>query len=136
MSYGNKKLVRMVMDEFDFGADANEVYSFRLPYDEHGNAQKGRLVNIGVMVTETFSCNSTVASVELGESGDTDAYAKLEIADGTADEDCYDVTDDTDAILDEDIPSGTLLEVNLTQSTDGSGDAGKGMPFFDIYVWA
>ena len=135
MSYPDKRLIRMIFDEYDFGNDANEVFSFRLPYDEHGVAQKGRLVNVGVMVTEVFACDSTVASVRVGTAGNNDAFAELNIPDATADEDCYDVSDDTDAILDEDIPADTLVEVNLIQSTDASSDTGKGIPFIDIYVW-
>lgn len=139
MSYSKKQLVRMTFPEHDFGAGA-EVYSFRLPYDEHGNAQQGRLVNVGVMcITETWANDgdgsAPVGGVQIGTADDNDAYAKLVVADATADEDCYDVTDDTDAILDEDIPSGTLVEVNLVQCTDSGTAAGIGMPFVDFYVW-
>jgi hypothetical protein len=135
MSYGDKKLVRVNFPEFDFGADANETYCFRLPKDEHGNNQQGELVNIGLSITETFACDGTAASVELGSTSDADAYAKLTIADAAADNDCFDVSDDTDAIISANIAAGALLKVTLTQSTDGSSDAGKGMPFFDFYVW-
>lgn len=135
MSYSEKRLVRVTLPEFDFGNDANEKYSFRLPKNTDGNSMQGQLVKIGVMVTETFACSTTPAAIELGIATNADEYAKLNIADEAADADCFDETDDTDAIIKDDIPADTLLEVNLTQATDASADAGKGMPFFDFWVW-
>ena len=134
MSYSNKHLFVKTFPEHDFGAGA-EIYSFRLPLNEHGVAMKGRLVNAGVHITETFANDQGGGTLQIGTAADNDAYALVNIADGAADEDCYDVTDDTDAILEEDIAAGTLIEVNCTQSTDSSTAAGKGMPFVEIYCW-
>lgn len=125
--YDSKLLGTYCFDEFDFGGDANEVFSFRGP-----TGHRGRLIQIGVAVTEEFACSTTPANIQLGTAADNDAYALLSIPDETADEDFYDQTDDTDAILNADIPADTLLEVNLTQSTDGSADAGKGKPVIVI----
>jgi hypothetical protein len=133
--YGDKQLFRMVFPEYDFGADADEVMSFRLPVRDDGTAMQGQLVNIGVMVTETFACTTTAASVSIGTAADADAYAKLNIADTTADLDFFDKSDDTDAIIADDIAAATLVQVTFTQGTDDSADAGKGYLVLDFYVW-
>lgn len=135
MGYSDKQLVRVNLPLFDFGGAAVETMSFRLPNDEHGNAMQGRVVGVGVMVTEVFAADTTPGTVELGTAADADAYAKLSIPDGTADNDCFDVTDDTDAIITEAIASGTLLKVTLTNGTDASAVTGQGIPYFDIYCW-
>ena len=135
MSYGEKRLVRMVFDEKDFAAGSAEVISFRLPYDEHGNATQGRLVNIGISVTELFANSLGTGGVSLGISGDEDKFADLIVPATQADETVCDVLVDPDAIILADIPADTLVEMNYTLSTDGSTIAGKGIPFVDIYVW-
>jgi len=123
--YDEYQTMTICLPEFDFGADADETMSFRIP-DEY----TAELIKIGVMVTETFACDSTAASVELGTASDSDAYAKLNIADAAADNDCYDETDDTDAIISANIAANALVRVTLSQSVDGTADAGKGVPFF------
>jgi len=128
--YDDRKIFTVTLAEFDFGNNADETVNFRLP-----PGYQGKLIQIGVMVTETFACDSTVASVGLGTSSDADAYALLNIADGAADNDFYDQTDDTDAIISEDIAAGALLRATLTQSTDGSSDAGKGYPVFTFEIF-
>jgi len=136
MSYSNKQLIRINFPSFDFGDTGSETMSFKIPKDEHGNDQKARLVDIGLMVTETFVTTTLEGAIEVGTAGDNDAYGKLNITDSTADEACFNVDNDTDAILDEDIPSGTLVEMNFTCGTTGAGTlAGKGIPYVDIYVW-
>ena len=129
MSYDKVKTITYTLDNYDFGATADESFSFRLP-----TGYTGRLVKIGVMVTEAFVSTSTNAFVQLGTASDDDAYGQLEIANGAADVDCYDETDDTDAIIDEDIPADTLLEVNLLQAYAGS-PTGKGNPFFVFEIF-
>lgn len=123
--YDDYQVMTICLPEFDFGADANETMSFRIP-DEYD----AELIKIGVMVTETFACDTTPARVELGTAADSDAYAKLVIADGAADNDCFDETDDTDAIISASISANSLVRVTLTQSVDATADAGKGVPFF------
>ena len=135
MGYSDKQLFRVALPNYDFGADANEKYSFRLPKRDNGDPMQGQLVKIGCMITEAFAATTTPASIELGTAADADAFAKLNIPDLAADVDCYDETDDTDAIIADDIPAGTLLEVNLTQATDDTSDTGQGIPFFDFWVW-
>lgn len=128
--YADKSYYNVTFEEFDFGADADEIYSFRLP-----PGCRGRLINIGISVTEEFACATTVASIKLGTAADDDAYATLNIADETADKDYFDVSDDTDAITEDEIAADTLLQVTLTQSTDDSSDAGKGHPSFTFEVY-
>lgn len=137
MSYSNKQLIRMNFPSHDFGdTSANEIISFRLPYDEHGNSQKGKLVNTGVMVTEAF-INSAAATVTLGTSSTTGAFVSLAIPTGTSDADCYDVSDDTDAIVSEEIAKDTLIQMGMNAGTGTANGAvtGQGRPFVDVYVW-
>ena len=135
-AYSDKRCVRIMFPEWDFGIDATDLtLSFRLPKNEDGTAMAGTLVKIGVMVTKTFACSSTAAKVKLGVSGgDDDAYALLNIANAAAANDCFDETDDTDAIISASIAAGTLLQMTLVSGVDGSADAGKGMPFMDFWL--
>jgi len=136
MSYSNKHLVRINFPLFDFGGAANEVMSFKIPKDEHGNNQKARLVDVGVMVTEIINADTTEPAVLVGTAGDNDAYAQLNITDATADEACFNVDNDANAILNEDIPSGTLVEMNFKFGAETAGSlTGQGIPYVDMYVW-
>ena len=128
--YDDRKMYCVNLGNHDFGADADETVNFRLP-----PGYQGKLIDIGVMTTEAFACDQTVASVALGTSSNADAYALLNIADATADNDCFDTTDDTDAIISADIAAGALLRVTLTQATDAQGDTGQGHPFFVFEIF-
>jgi len=133
MAYENVNHITYNLPLVDFGdgsGGAVDAMSFRLP-----TGYRGRLVKIGVAVTETFACDTTAACVKLGTSSDDDAYAKLNIADGTADLDFFDETDDTDAIIDEDIPADTLLKLTTAVGVDAATEAGMGHPMlvFEIY---
>jgi len=92
----------------------------------------GRLVEIGVTTTEAFLDDTLEAAVELGIIGDLDAHAKLNITDATAINVVFNSGDDTDAILDADIPADTALQLTLTEGTDGSGVTGQGQPYVII----
>lgn len=136
MSYAEKRMVRTTLPNHDFGATAGAYeVAFRLPNDEHGRPMQGQIVKVGVMVTEVFACDTTNATVEVGTAADPDAFAKLVIADGAAAKDCFDETDDTDAIIAKNIPAETLVKVTLTEGTDGTGVTGQGIPFIDILCW-
>jgi len=125
MAYDDYNTMSICLPSFDFGGGADETMSFRIP-----TAMDAELIKIGVMITETFATNATTGSVQLGTASDADAYAKLVIPDGAADNDCYDETDDTDAIISANISAGALVRVTLTHGTDGSSVAGIGIPFF------
>lgn len=124
-AYDSYNTMTICLPEFDFGGGAAETMSFRVPA-----AMTAELIKIGVMVTETFADDTTTASVQLGTAADADAYAKLAIPDGTADNDCFDETDDTDAIISANIAASALVRVTLTNGTDSGTVAGKGVPFF------
>lgn len=128
MSYDNKQLQTIVLPSWDYG-DGNTVdtVSFRGP-----TGKKGRLKKVGIMVQETFADDQTAAKFEVGTAADPDAYALLSIADAAADVDCFDETDDTDAIIAEDIPADTLVQLKGTAGTDSGTAAGKGLSFVVI----
>lgn len=135
MGYSDKQLVRMTLPLFDFGGGAAETYSFRLPVSDSGVAMQGQLVGIGVMVTEVFATDTTTGSVAVGTAADADAYGILNVPDASADNDCIDATDDTDAIISESIAASTLIRVTLTNGTDAGAVTGQGIPYVDFYVW-
>jgi len=129
--YDDVKVFSKTLNEFDFGGGAAEVLQFRLP-----PGYTGRLLNIGVSVTETFADDTTSADIQCGTTSDPDAYGKLVIPDGTADLDFFDISDDTDAvILAEPIPTDSLIKVTLTNGTDSGTAAGKGHPQLDFEIW-
>ena len=127
--YDDVKFLTVALPEFDFSF-GSEVLSFRLP-----TTWPARLIKIGLAVTVDFACDTTEADIQLGTAADPNAYAELNITDGTTNEDFFDETDDTNAILAADIPAGTLIEVGLNVGTDSGTAAGKGMPmfFFEMY---
>ncbi len=129
-TYDEVKNIAITLPLFDFGGGAAETYSFRLP-----TGYKARLVKIGVAITETFAVDSSEGSVQLGTAADANAYAQLNIADAAADNDFFDETDDTNAIIAEDIAADVLLRVTLTNGTDGTGVTGQGIPImhFELY---
>jgi len=129
--YDDVKVFSKTLNEFDFGGGAAEVLQVRLP-----PGYTGRLLNIGVSVTETFADDTTSADVQCGTTADPDAYGKLVIPDGTADLDFFDSSDDTDAIiLAEPIPADSLVKITLTNGTDSGTVAGKGHPQLDFEIW-
>jgi hypothetical protein len=123
--YDRVKLWNVTLPEFDFGGGAAETMSFRVPA-----SYKAKLIKIGIMVTETFATDTTTGSVELGTASDSDAYAKLNIPNATADNDFFDETDDTDAIISPNIAANQLVRVTLTNGTDSTAVGGKGIPMF------
>ena len=130
MAYDRVSPLQVTLPSFDFGGGAAETMSWRCPTEYNA-----RIIKIGVMVTEDFAGDTTRASFELGTASDSDAYAKLVIPDGTADNDCFDETDDDDAIISADIAAGALVRITLTNGTDSSAVAGQGVPFFVVELW-
>ena len=135
MSYGEKKLVRMNFPSFDFGGTANtEIMAFDLPVSEKGVSMQAQLVDIGVMVTEATVFATTLGTVKVGTAGTAAAFATLSIPDASADASCVNIAEDTDAITEDTIPSGTLVQVTFAPGT-GASLAGIGIPYIDMYVW-
>ena len=128
MSYDNPRSLMYNFPEMDFGATAGAtVHTIAGPL-----GMKGVLVDVGVASSEVFACDATVAHVQVGTSADADAYGKLQVADGTADNSVFNSVDDTDAVIAADIPANTAIHVTLTEGTDGTAVTGKGFPYVVI----
>lgn len=93
--------------------------------------KKGRLQSIAVATAEAFVCPTTPATVLVGTPSDPDAYGQLEIATATANNVVFNDGDDTDAIIDADIPADTVVLVTLVEGT-GTGLTGQGFP--TVYI--
>ena len=111
----------------DFGAGTGTAWSFKGPA-----GKKGMLKNIGVHATETFECDQTAASVNIGTSADADYYGKLNIAEATAATDTFNIQDDSDCVIIEALPADTQIEVTYTQSVDAGTAAGAGNAYVEV----
>lgn len=120
MAYDNPVSLNYHIENYDFGADTDTSYYFSGPA-----GYKGRLKSISASATETFACATTAASVQVGTSGDADAYGKLNIADETAANAVYNSEDDTDAVISADITADSQFIIKCVQGTDDAADAGK-----------
>ena len=87
--------------------------------------QKWVIVDIGV----TFADDTLEACFNVGTSSDADAYCKLNITDGTAITDTFNIQNDTNAIIAEAIPADTQIECLPVAGTDGSGVTGQGYTY-------
>ena len=113
MSYSNPLVITYNLGLHDFGT-AGDALAIKAP----SGYASGRIMDIGVAVTETFTATTTPAYVRLGTTTDADAYAELNM--GTAaDTNYYNTQDDTDAIIDADVTS-TQIEVALVAPTGGT----------------
>jgi len=80
---------------------------------------KGKLKDISVALTEITAWTANLGIVQVGITGNTDAYGQLNIPTGQADNSIYNSTDDTDAIIAADIAAETCVIVTLTEATGG-----------------
>lgn len=129
--YDNLKVVAYTFGSWDFGDGATvDVRTFRLP-----PGYKGRLLSVGVSVTETFACAVTDAILEVGTIADPNAYASVTIPDGTADLDFFDQTDDTDAVIAANIAAGSLIALKGTVGAAAVTAAGMGIPILTFEIW-
>ena len=127
MSYSNPQTCMYNFPNMDFGAAAGTtVHSIAGPA-----GKKGRITDVGVATTEVFVTATTLAHVQVGTSADADAYAKLNIPTASADNTVVNSADDTDAIIDADIPADTCVHVTLTEGT-GASLTGQGYPYVII----
>ncbi len=124
MSYSEKQVMTYNTPEWDYGDGATvDTLSFRGPA-----GKQGRVIGIGVAVTETFAVDDTPAKLRVGSATDADAYAELNIADGAAADDSFDQTDDTDAIVSgHSIPADSIVEVTGVVGVDAGTEAGMGV---------
>ena len=130
MSYSDKKWTRIQSGASqDMGNGTPTVFSFKGP-----KGKKGTIIDVGIEVTETFACDSTEASFQVGTTGDAAAYCKLNIPDGTALTDTFNIQDDTDAIIDEALPADTQIECTPVVGVDSGTEAGIGYPYV-VVAW-
>jgi hypothetical protein len=124
MSYSNPITTRIQSGDVQDLGGTPTAFSFKGP-----TGKKGTIVDIGIEVTETFACDSTEASFQVGTTGDADAYCKLNITDGTAITNTFNIQNDTDAIIAEAIPADTQIECLPVAGTDGTSVAGQGYTY-------
>lgn len=93
----------------------------------------GRILNVGIAGgTTAFACTTTPAALRIGTSANADAYARLNIPDLTATDTVFDIADDTDAIVAEDIPADTQVKIAVAAGVDETAAAGVAFPFVVI----
>ena len=125
MSYSNPVTTRIQSGASqDMGNGTPTVFSFKGP-----TGMQGTIIDVGIEVTETFAWDSTEASFQVGTTGDADAYCKLNITDGTALTDTFNIQNDTNAIIAEAIPADTQIECLPVAGTDGSSVTGQGYTY-------
>ena len=124
-----------LMTTYSYGHDNDMGNGTAVDWSFKGPAGKqGKLIDIGLHVTETFADDATEAYIAVGTSSDPDAYGKLNIPDGTALTNCFNVQDDTDAIISEALPADTQIEVSVVEGTDSGTAAGKGYGYVSV-LW-
>ncbi len=126
MSYSKLDIVKYTSGaEQDIGDGSPTTYDFKC-WDA---TKKGLVLDVGVNVTETVAADTTAPQVQVGTSGDADAFAILNVPDTTAAAVVFNVVDDTDAIIDSFIPAGTTVRVTPVVGVDAGTEAGKGFPY-------
>ena len=105
----------------DLGAGVGTAWSFKGP-----KGKKGRIIDVGMHITETFTATTLAGMVLVGTAADPNYYAQLEMG-LAADTDFWNVDDDPDAILIEALPADTQVEVTHSAPTGGT-PAGIGWP--------
>ena len=125
MSYSNPVTTRIQSGSAqDMGNGTPTVFSFKGP-----TGMKGTIIDVGIEVTETFACDSTEASFQVGTTGDANAYCQLNVTDGTALTDTFNIQNDTNAIIAEAIPADTQIECTPVVGVDSGTEAGIGYPY-------
>ena len=125
MSYSNPVTTRIQSGAVqDMGNGTPTVFSFKGP-----TGMQGTIIDVGIEVTETFACDQTEAYFQVGSGSDANAYCQLNITDGTALTDTFNIQDDTNAIIDEALPADTQLECTPVVGVDSGTEAGIGYPY-------
>ena len=123
MSYSNPVTTRIQSGDVQDLGGTPTAYSFKGP-----TGMQGTIIDIGIEVTETFADDTLEACFNVGTSSDADAYCKLNITDGTAITDTFNIQNDTDAIIVEAIPADTQIECLPVVGSDAGIEAGMGYP--------
>jgi hypothetical protein len=115
MGYANPQVrTTYTYPSHDFGAGAGAV-SFQGPKN-----MVGKLKEIVLHCTETFTATTTPAYIRIGTASDADAYAEANLG-LTADTDTFVASqDDPDAIIVSDLPADTQVEVAFIAPTGGT----------------
>ena len=130
MSYSNPVTTRIQSGAVqDLGNGVPTVFSFKGP-----TGMQGTIIDVGIEVTETFACDSTEAYFAVGTTGDSNAYCQLNITDGTALTDTFNIQNDTNAIIDEALPADTQIECTPVVGVDSGTEAGIGYPYV-VVAW-
>lgn len=108
MSYDNPLVITHVIPSVDFGAGGGN-FAIKGPK----GYENGRLMDVAVMVTETFTEDTTPGYVRVGTSGDADAYAQLELGTDAIATNYFNTDDDTDAIIEADIPTADTVQLEV-----------------------
>ena len=114
MSYSDGPVITYTLSAVDFGAGTTN-HAIKAPE----GFEKGRIIDVGVAVSELFTNVTTAAFVRIGTGADPDAYVELDMGVAAA-TDYYNTQDDTDAIIDAVIPSATQVEVACIAPTGGT----------------
>jgi len=112
MSYSNPNRMCYSFGAIDFGA-GGDVTSIQGPA-----GKAGRLVEIMVAATETFTATTTQADVQVGTGADPDANALFQL--GTLADTNSVSAYGTSSIIDADIAADTQVEVTFTAPTGGT----------------
>lgn len=82
--------------------------------------KRGRLVDIELFnITEAFTADTTPGYVRVGTSGDADAYAEMSCGTAAIKAAYRASQNDTDAIINADLPADTAIYVDLVAPTGG-----------------
>ena len=127
MQYDNPRTLTIPLGSVNFAT--NGASSFKLP-----NGLRGRLVDIGVIATTSFTAATTGAAVNIGTTADPDAYASLGSLGTLAATDTFNTTNDPTAIINADLPADTQIEVQFVAPTGGS-PAGVGLVYVVVDVF-
>lgn len=115
MAYDNPKVISYGFGEYDFG-NATEALAIKGP-----SGMQGRILDICLSASETFTATTTPAYIRLGTASDPDAYAEMNCS----------TTADTNALntwtrgVTTTLPADTQIEVAFIAPTGGT-PAGKG----------
>lgn len=109
----NPRTVTYVLSAVDFGA-GDSAHGVKAP----AGYSFGRIIDVGVAVSETFNQVTTQGFVRIGTGADPDAYVELQMAAAAA-TDFFNTQDDTNAIIDENV-TNTQLEVACIAPTGGT----------------
>jgi hypothetical protein len=127
MSYSNPKTCMYTMASYDFGA-ASGALTVLLPGIQ---GMTGRIVDVGVVLSEATVFATTMGNIKVGTHADTDAFANFDIATGQGANTTYNTGDNTSALTTATLDGDDPIEVTLTEGT-GTGLTGTGVPYLVV----